>query len=332
MTGFGVNRRTLMVGSAMGVLAAPGLLRGGAALAAETPSAPQAGMVSAGQGVRRLKLGEFEITVINDGMRPSDKIAETFGTDQKPEDVAALLKENFLPEDKFVNGFSPVLINTGKERVLFDTGLGEMGKSFGAGRLIEGLAAAGYQPSDIDVVVLTHLHPDHFGGLMLSGAPAFPKARYVIGQVEYDFWTAPERAGTPAAGTQDMIKKAVVPLAEKATFIADGATVAPGISAMLAPGHTPGHMIFRVESGGRTVMLTADTANHYVASLQRPDWEVKFDADKALAAKSRKTVFDMIATDRLPFIGYHMPFPAVGYVEKQGPGYRFVPASYQLDI
>lgn len=330
MTGFGLNRRSLMVASAMGVLAAPGLLRGTTVQAADAPQ--PAAPLGPGQGVRRLKVGDFEVTVINDGLRPSDKIAETFGTNQKKEDVAALLKENFLPEDKFVNGFSPVLINTGKERILFDTGLGEMGKSFGAGRLIEGLAAAGYKPGDIDVVVLTHLHPDHFGGLMLAGAPAFPKARYVIGQVEYDFWTSPDRAGTPAAGTQDMIKKAVVPLAEKASFIADGASVAPGISAMLAPGHTPGHLIFQVESAGQKVILTADTCNHYVASLQRPDWEVKFDADKALAATSRKKVFDMIATDRLAFIGYHMPFPAVGFVEKQGPGYRFVPASYQFDI
>lgn len=91
-------------------------------------------------------------------------------------------------------------------------------------------------------------------------------------------------------------------------------------------------MVFRLDSGGKGMMLTADTANHYVLSLQRPDWEVRFDMDKAKAAETRRRVFDMIASERLPFIGYHMPFPAVGFVEKQGEGYRFVPVSYQLDI
>ena len=106
----------------------------------------------------------------------------------------------------------------------------------------------------------------------------------------------------------------------------------PGITGINAFGHSPGHMIFRIESDGRAMMLTADTANHFVLSLQRPDWEVRFDMDKAMAAAARKTVFDMIATDKLAFVGYHMPFPAVGYVEKASEGYRFVPMSYQFDI
>jgi glyoxylase-like metal-dependent hydrolase (beta-lactamase superfamily II) len=96
-----------------------------------------------------------------------------------------------------------------------------------------------------------------------------------------------------------------------------------GITAMAAFGHTPGHMIYSLESGGRKLMLTADTANHFVLSLERPDWEVRFDMDKSGAAATRKTVFDMIAADRLAFVGYHMPFPSVGYIEKAGEGYRY---------
>jgi glyoxylase-like metal-dependent hydrolase (beta-lactamase superfamily II) len=91
-------------------------------------------------------------------------------------------------------------------------------------------------------------------------------------------------------------------------------------------------MIFRVESEGKALILTADTANHFVLSLQRPDWEVRFDMDKGQAAATRKKVFDMIATDKLAFLGYHMPFPAAGFVEKAGEGYRFVPLSYQFDL
>ena len=330
MTDTGILRRSLMVGSAMGLLSAPALIGGAAARATEADDVKDD--LSMGHGVRRLKLGDFDVTVIRDGMRAGDKINETFGTDQPKEEVAKLLKENFLPEDRFVNSFSPVLVRAGKEVILFDTGMGEMGKSFGAGRLVDGLASEGLKPEDVTTVVLTHLHPDHFGGMMTGGKPTFPNANYVLGQAEYDFWTAPERAGTSAEKTQEMIKQSVVPLAEKAKFIGEGDSVVSGITAMLAPGHTPGHMIFALESGGQKLILTADTCNHYVASLQRPDWEVRFDADKATAAASRKKVFDMIATDRLAFIGYHMPFPAVGFVEKAGPGYRFVPASYQFDV
>ena len=91
-------------------------------------------------------------------------------------------------------------------------------------------------------------------------------------------------------------------------------------------------MIFRVESQCKQLVLTADTANHFVLSLQKPDWEVRFDMDKTKAATTRRKVFDMIATERIPFIGYHMPFPAVGFVERAGEGYRFIPVSYQFDI
>jgi len=101
---------------------------------------------------------------------------------------------------------------------------------------------------------------------------------------------------------------------------------------MAAYGHTPGHLIFIMESGGKTLVLTADTANHYVASLQRPDWHVSFDTDKEMGAATRRRVFDMIATDRLPFIGYHMPFPSVGFVEKIDTGYRYIPETYQFDL
>ena len=98
---------------------------------------------------------------------------------------------------------------------------------------------------------------------------------------------------------------------------------------MLASGHTLGHMCYMLESAGKRLLLTADTCNHFVFSLQRPEWEVRFDADKAMAVQSRKRVFGMLSADRIPFIGYHMPFPAVGYIEPKEAGFRFVPQSYQ---
>lgn len=325
---FSMKRRTLFGAGAAGVLAAPGLW-GGFAVAEEST---ETGAASGGRAFRTLKLGSFKVTVISDGKRASGNPHETFGTNQPAEAVAALLGENFLPTGAFVNGFSPTLVETGSDLVLFDTGFGEGGREAGMGQLAEGIRAAGYAPEQVSVVVITHMHGDHIGGLMEGGKPAFANARYVTGQVEYDFWKDTARVGTPAENGHKTMLEKVVPLAEKTTFIADGAEVVPGISAIAAFGHSPGHMIYRLESEGQALILTADTANHYVLSLQRPDWEVRFDMDKAEAAATRKNIFDMVATDRLPFIGYHMPFPAVGFVERKDTGYRFVPVSYQFDI
>lgn len=324
-----MNRR-LLLGGGVATLAAPQLMtRAAFAQGADTAMSIDHAMPPE---THRFKLGKFEVLVVKDGARASGKPQETFGTNQTPEAVGELLEENFLPADNFVNSFAPVLVNTGSEVILFDTGLGEGGRANGLGRLSEGLTAAGYKREDVTIVVLTHMHGDHIGGLMEGGEPAYPNARYVTGQAEYDFWVDPARAGTPAENGHKSVLANVKPLANNMTFIADGADVVGGVTAMAAFGHSPGHMIYRLESEGRQLVLTADTANHFVLSLQRPDWEVRFDMDKAAAAATRKRVFDMIATDRLAFLGYHMPFPAVGYVERLDGGYRFVPKSYQFDI
>jgi glyoxylase-like metal-dependent hydrolase (beta-lactamase superfamily II) len=324
---FSLKRRTLFAAGA-GALAAPSLLAG----LADAQESTEKDAMAKGADFKTLKLGSFKVTVISDGTRASDNPHEIYGTNQPAEAVTALLKQNFLPASGFINSFSPVLVDTGSDVVLFDTGLGEGGRDAGTGKLAQGIQAAGYTPDQVSVVVITHMHGDHIGGLVEGGKPAFPNARYVTGQVEYDFWKDGARVGTPAENGHKAVLQKVVPLAERTTFIADGAEVVPGITAIAAFGHSPGHMIYRVDSDGQALILTADTANHYVLSLQRPDWEVRFDMDKSAASATRKTVFDMIATDRLPFIGYHMPFPAVGFVERRDQGYHFVPATYQFDI
>ncbi|MCO5145457.1 MAG: MBL fold metallo-hydrolase [Aquamicrobium sp.] len=318
------RRSVLTMGLAAGAaLATPQLMM--RAAQAKAPSS-QVG----NPGFNRFRLGAFEITAINDGTRPGDGIHTIFGVDRDEAEVSALLEENFLPVDRFFNSFTPALVNTGSDLVLFDTGLGAGAREGGLGQLRARLEASGYAPGDVTVVVLTHFHGDHIGGLMENGEPAFPNARYVTGQAEYDFWTADERQSGPTENAARGVQANVVPLAEKTTFIGDGDAVAPGITGMLAAGHTPGHMIFHLESEGRRLLLTADTSNHYVASLRRPDWHVSFDMDREAGAATRARVFDMVAAERIPFLGYHMPFPAVGFIEKLDVGYRFVPASYQF--
>lgn len=271
----------------------------------------------------RFKLGDFEITTLLDGARKATEPQNIFGMNVPPEEFAEVSKQNFISADTFKIPFTPALVSTGAELVLFDTGLG--GDN---GNLPAVLQSAGYAPEDVTVVVLTHFHPDHIGGVMGSGGPTYPNARYVTGEAEYNFWT-----GNGAdSGPGKLAAKNVKPVAEKTTFLKNGGSVTSGITAMAAFGHTPGHMVYMLESGGKQLLLAADTANHYVWSLAYPDWEVKFDADKAAAAATRKSVFGMLASDRIPFIGYHMPFPAIGFVEARDNGFRYVPQSYQLEL
>ncbi|SLN49543.1 MBL fold metallo-hydrolase [Ruegeria meonggei] len=264
-------------------------------------------------------LGDFTVTTLLDGSLPRDGAQEIFGGGASDEDFAKVSADNFISPDVAQFFFTPTLVNTGSELVLFDTGLGQ-------GGIQAALADAGVTPDQIDVVVITHMHPDHIGGMTTNDAPTFPNARYVTTAPEYDFWAAQD-AGNRVG---DLVAAKVTPLAEKMTFLDDGGEVTSGVTAVAAHGHTPGHTVYHLESNGQRLMLTADLANHYVWSFAHPEWEVRFDMDKSAATASRRNVLGMLAADKVPMIGYHMPFPAAGYVESRGDGFRFVPVSYQM--
>ncbi len=288
-----------------------------------SPALAKAPMMEAGGGIfSRVKLGSYDVTTLLDGQRTVDNIQSIFGMNVSEEEFAKVSAENLIPADKSRFFFTPTVVNTGNELVLFDTGLGESGNIVGA------LADAGYTPDQVDIVVITHMHPDHIGGLIINGKTTFPNARYVTGSTEYDFWNKQD----PGGRIPGLMAKKLKPLVEKLTFVKGGDSIASGITAMETFGHTPGHMAYMIESDGQQIALLSDMANHYVWSLAYPDWEVKFDMDKAAAAATRRKVLDMLATDKIPFIGYHMPFPATGYVETRGNGFKYIPASYQLKL
>lgn len=262
----------------------------------------------------RFTLGDFEVTTLLAGSASRDEPQGIFGMNVSAEEFSQASDDAFIPSDKVQFFFTPTVVNTGSELVLFDTGLNPQG-------ITAALGAAGYTPDQVDKVVITHMHGDHVGGLMGDAGETFQNASYITGSAENNHW------GT-AGG--DAYTNKVQPLLEKFSFIDDGASVASGITAMAAFGHTPGHMTFMLDSGGQQMLLIADLANHPVWSLARPDWEVRFDMDKAAAAASRRKVLGMLAADRIPMIGYHMPFPAMGYVGARGDGFEYVPMSYQM--
>ena len=258
--------------------------------------------------------GDFRVTTLLVGSRSVEGPHNIFGLNVDDETFNEVSAANFLSTEAAQFFFTPTVVNTGTDVILFDTGLTAAGTT-------KSLEAAGYAASDITHVVLAHMHGDHIGGLTDdTGAETFANAAYVTGQVEFDAWAKQENEG---------FEGKVRPLAEKMTFLNAGQDVRSGVTSVESFGHTPGHMAYMLESGGKQLLLMADVANHYVWSVAYPDWEVKFDMDKAAAAATRKKIMDMASADRFPLIGYHMPFPGMGFIETRGEGgYRYVPHSY----
>ena len=300
------SRRTALIGAAALPLAA-------ATATSSRAAAPMLGIAQ--ENFRRVKVGSFEVTTLLAGTRPVEDPHKIFGLNVEAETFNSVSAAEGLSTDAAQFFFTPTLVNNGSELVLFDTGLQ-------GAATVQAIESAGYTADQVDKVVITHMHGDHIGGLSTDGTPTFANAAYVTGAVEFDAWS-----GTG----NDNFDGKVAPLAEQMTMLDDGGSPASGITAMAAFGHTPGHMTYMVEDGGTQLIIGADFANHYEWSLAHPDWEVRFDMDKAAAAASRKRMLDMMAADRTAFIGYHMPWPGIGYVEtRREGGYRYVAHSYQL--
>ena len=289
--------------------------------------------------IYRFKLGGFEVATIMDSKVVREGLSPSFGGEAAAAEVKALAAANRIDANRYEHPFTPTVVNTGKELVLFDTGNGSLREEheqlkgrLPAGNLVARMAQAGYKPEDVDVIVITHGHPDHIGGLTKGDQPVFPKARYVFGATDFDFWKKGENVREARKFNRELYVKICLPLADRSTFIKPGDEVVPGIRAVDAFGHSPGLMAFMIESEGKSLLNWADTCGHYVVSIQRPDLHLDVDDDKEKAVATRRRILDMVASEKLFVAGFHMPYPGLGFVEKAGNAYRWVPHSYQLNL
>jgi glyoxylase-like metal-dependent hydrolase (beta-lactamase superfamily II) len=312
-------------------------LLAGVAAAAAAPALPAAALVppvaKQAAAIYRYKVGSYECTSISDGAR-SFPMPDGFVKNVPKDQALAAAEAAYMPKGMVTVPFNPQLINTGSKLVLIDTGNGQVPNA-PVGLLLPHLKAAGVEPKDIDIVVQSHLHPDHANGIKLAdGSLAFPNAEIKVPSQDWAFWMSDENM----AKAQDNVmmknyfantRQVFAGLADKVTKYDWGKDVAPGITAIEAAGHTPGHTAFAVASGNARVLIQSDVTNIPELFLRHPDWHVAYDVDPVQAQATRHKFYDMASAEKATVVGFHFAFPSVGYVEKDGNSYRLIPATWQ---
>ena len=271
----------------------------------------------------RFPLGKMQVTMVSDGPLPLGEPSGAFLGASK-EEISKLLTDNFLsPTNAVLEQNSPI-VNTGSHLVLFDTGMGTQ-KMFGptTGRLLKSMAEAGIKPDEIDAVAITHAHIDHIGGLVDdANARLFPNAKIYINQADYDFWTDE----SDPMKNKDFVahaRKNLLPYKDQIVFIKDGQEIVPGVTAISAPGHTVGHMVFMLNSEGKQACFVGDLTHHQILLVERPRLEFAYDTDPKQSAQTRVKMLDMFAANKIPIMAYHFPWPGMGHISKAGDGFRY---------
>ena len=295
-----------------------------AAAHAEAPLAK-----SQAPGWYRMKVGAFEVTALSDGTvaLPVDKLL----SHTTPAEVTTLLARSYLksPLETSVNGY---LVNTGAKLVLIDTGAaGLFGPTLG--KLVANLKASGYQPEQVDEIYITHMHPDHVGGLTADGKAVFPNAVVRADRREGDFWLSQKNLDAAPADNKGFFQGAMASLAP---YVAagrlkpfDGATdLVPGIRAVPAPGHTPGHTVYVAESEGQRIVFWGDLMHVAAVQFEHPSVTIGFDSDTKVAAPQRQKNYADAAKKGYFVAVAHVSFPGIGQLRTDGKGYRWLPANY----
>jgi glyoxylase-like metal-dependent hydrolase (beta-lactamase superfamily II) len=323
-----LTRRHVLAGAA-GIASAP-LLPAISAHAAAPMADKQA------PSFYRYKVGDAQVTVVSDGVN-TFPLGANFVPNVKVEDVAAALEKAYLPKDKVSIQFGPLVINSGGKLIVVDTGngAGALAGSKGAvGQFSANMAAAGFDPKAVDLVVISHFHSDHINGLLnADGTPAFANAEVLVPSVEWKFFMddgeMSRATGERMPGVFKNARRVLeTGLKKKVTPYEWGKEVVSGLLAVETPGHTPGHTSYVLSSGSGKVFIQSDVTNIPYLFAANPDWHAFFDQDADMAEKSRRKTYDMLVAEKLQVQGFHYPFPGLGHVEKDGNGYRTIPAPW----
>ena len=283
----------------------------------------------------RYNVGTHQVTVVCDGVSTVN-LPDTYVANATKDQVGKILAESQLPADKVTHTFSPIVVNTGSKLVVIDTGLGpdQFAQSKGrTGQFHANLAAANLDRNAVDTVVISHFHGDHINGLLAAeNKAAFPNAEIMVPGAEWKFWMddgeMSKGMGNPILENNfKNIRRVFDALGRKVTQYEAGKEVAPGITSVASPGHTPGHTSYVVASGSDKVLVQVDiTAGAAFLFVKNPEWQFGSDVDKPLAVQTRRKLYDMAIAEKMPIQAYHAAFPGLVRVEKDGNGYRWIPA------
>ena len=284
-------------------------------------------------GYYNMQIGDLPVTVLSDGTNPLP--LGSLLLNAKPGQLEKTFAASFLDTtvEASDNAF---LIRTGGKLVLVDVGCGDLlGASFG--QLTKSLQNAGVQPEQIDAVLLTHMHPDHCGGLMRNGKMVFPNATVYFAKAEGDFWLSEEHLKNAPAAYKPYFQYAqnsVLPYVKAGKVVAfnPGDNLFPGITAVGTPGHTPGHTSYAIESNGEKLLILGDLIHAAAVQFADPDIAISFDSDPKQAVITRKRIFDDAVKGKYLIVGEHLSFPGVGHLKAKGNGYEFIPANYSTLI
>ncbi len=284
-------------------------------------------------GYYRMQVGDFQVTALSDGTIPQD--LPKLLTNTKPGEIDQLLSFNYLPStvETSVNAY---LIKANDKLILIDAGTaGNYGPSLG--QLSKNLIKAGYNPEQIDAVLVTHIHIDHTGGLMDGDKMVFPNATIYISKPEVDFWFNEQSKNNAPEGLKPYYHYAEVTVgpylkAGKVNAFEYGSELFPGITPIASPGHTPGHTFYSLESKGQKLMFWGDIMHAAAIQLADPSVTIEYDVDPKAAAETRKKAFIDAAKNGYWVAADHVSFPGIGHLRAEGAKYVWMPANYSTAV